>query len=52
MNEEPEDLNICPNGHGKLSICYGQLDPYDLCFKVTVEYCEECHFIGEADANW
>ena len=42
----------CPNGHGVLSSAYGHIETDNSYFKVYVWYCEECGFIGEADANW
>jgi uncharacterized Zn finger protein len=44
----------CPNNCGKLEVAYGRIDTNNgnSWFKVTVEYCPECGYIGNADANW
>jgi len=47
-----EEKVQCPNGCGELEIAYGHIDTDKSYLKVTVEYCEKCGYIGNADANW
>jgi hypothetical protein len=44
----------CPNGCGELEVAYGHIYTNDSnsYFKVNVQYCTKCCYIGEVDADW
>lgn len=48
-----EQANMCPNGCGKMETAYGNVEDnrHRTYWSVTIEYCPECMYTGDVDAN-